>query len=163
MNIFVLDEYPGDAARYLCDKHVVKMILESTQILSTVSTERGFPGPYKITHANHPCTKWIASNPANWAWLMYHAITMCEEYSQRYSKIHKCQKLIYDLEENSPKIWAGTKFENHSDYWAAHTPFVQCMPDQYKKPNAVDAYRAYYIGAKKDIAKWSYSEKPSWF
>jgi hypothetical protein len=42
MNIFVLDEYPGDAARYLCDKHVVKMILESTQIISTGSTERGF-------------------------------------------------------------------------------------------------------------------------
>lgn len=84
MNIFAIDEFPGDAARHLCDKHVVKMILESTQLLSTVAQLRGFEAPYKKTHVNHPCTKWVAQHPANWAWLLKHAIYMTMEYSDRY-------------------------------------------------------------------------------
>ena len=164
MNIFVLDECPSKAAEYLCDKHVVKMILESTQILSTVAIQRGFEGPYNPTHGNHPCTKWIALHPANWAWLTRSAAFMCLEYEQRYQKVHKCAALLYRLEERAPEIWKGTRFEDRSDYYAEHTPFVQCMPEQYKQQNAVEAYRAYYKGEKAGFAKWRYpSVTPEWF
>lgn len=164
MNIFILDEFPGEAARNLCDKHVVKMILESTQLLSTVSQQRGFLGPYKITHVNHPCTKWVAQHPANWSWLMKHAIYMCYEYSDRYHKVHKCQPLIENLSNNSPIIWNGTCFQDHSDYYAEHTSFVQCMPEQYKQVDTVEAYRAYYRGEKKKFVKWTIPGKiPDWY
>ena len=36
MNIFVLDRNPVIAAQMQCDKHIVKMIVESGQMLSTV-------------------------------------------------------------------------------------------------------------------------------
>lgn len=41
MNIFVLSEGPVEAARMQCDKHVVKMIVETAQMLCTVGH-----GPY---------------------------------------------------------------------------------------------------------------------
>ena len=164
MNIFILDEHPYKAAENLCDKHVVKMILESTQLLSTVAQQKGFSGPYKPTHANHPCTKWVAAHPANWAWLVKHAAWMCIEYSERYLKVHKCAALINQLEERSAEIWKGSQFQDHSDYYAEHTEFMQCMPDQYKRQSAVEAYQAYYIGEKAGFAKWSYPSKtPEWF
>lgn len=164
MNIFILDECPAKASEYLCDKHVVKMILESTQILSTVAQLRGHSGPYKKTHQHHPCVKWVESDPANWAWLTRHAGFMCLEYEQRYQKIHKCAALLERLDEQSDEIWQMTRFENHSDYYAEHTPFVQCMPDSYKRNSAVEAYRSYYIGEKAGFAKWRYpSTIPEWF
>lgn len=164
MNIFILDEDPLAAARDLCNRHCVKMILESTQLLSTVAQLRGFEGPYKITHANHPCTKWIASHPANWAWLIKHASYMCYEYTSRYRKQHKCESLIEELESRSTTIWNGTDFKNHSDYYTEHKPFAQCMPEQYKQSNAVEAYRAYYRGEKRSFATWkSPAKTPDWF
>lgn len=162
MNIFAIEEFPGDAARHLCDKHVIKMILESTQLLSTVAQMRGHVGPYKVTHAKHPCTLWTARHPANWAWLVKHASYMAYEYTDRYGKRHKCHDLIDELDERSPAIWAGTQFEDHSDYYSSHTPFEQCMPEQYKRSNPVEAYRAYYIGEKARFATWKLN-KPSWF
>lgn len=163
MNIFVLNEFPGQAAKDLCDKHVVKMILESTQLLSTVTHQRGFEGPYKITHANHPCTKWVATAPANWAWLTLHAMYMCYEYSDRYHKKHKCQDLIQDFGSRGPEIWKTKDFENITLYME-HTPFAQCMPDQYRQADAVEAYRAYYRAEKRDIARWTEPGKaPEWF
>ena len=36
MNVFVLDDDPVVAAQLQCDKHVVKMIVESAQMLSTI-------------------------------------------------------------------------------------------------------------------------------
>lgn len=164
MNIFILDQDPTQAAMFLCDKHCVKMILESTQILSTVAQLRGFDGPYKITHKNHPVTQWVAKHPANWAWLVSHARFMCEEYRCRYNKVHKCEDLINELDSRSTKIWHDSRYEDHSDFWAQHTAFVQCVPEQYKQSNAVDAYRAYYIGDKSKFAIWKYpSITPPWF
>jgi hypothetical protein len=89
---------------------------------------------------------------------------MCIEYTQRYQKLHKCAALLQQLEDRSAEIWAGTRFEDHSDYYAEHTPFVQCMPEQYKRQNAVEAYRAYYKGEKAGFAKWRYpGTTPEWF
>ena len=80
MNIFVVDEDPEVAARQLCDKHVVKMILESAQMLCTVAHEHGFVAPYKKAHPKHPCTLWAGKSPENWSWLIAHGLAMPEQY-----------------------------------------------------------------------------------
>lgn len=60
MNIFYLDKDPKLCAQYHCDKHVVKMILESAQLLCTAVNEAAGKevAPYKSTHVNHPCSIW---------------------------------------------------------------------------------------------------------
>ena len=74
MNIFYLDKNPKLAAKYHCDKHIVKMIIEYAQILSTVHHLYNSPNEilnkiYKKTHINHPCVKWAASNLENYNFL----------------------------------------------------------------------------------------------
>ena len=147
MNIFVLHTNPEKAAQMLCDKHVVKMILETAQILSTVA-QRG----YKPTHAKHPCTLWAKESIQNWNWLCEHGIAMGKEYTARYGKVHKSIDVIQDLIDNPPDL------PNKG-----LTPFAQAMPDDYKCNDAVSAYRKYYINDKKDIAVWKYSETPDWY
>ena len=63
MNIFKLDESPVVSAKYACDKHVVKMILESAQMLCAVHPEG--TAPYKRSFYNHPCTKWVRESNLN--------------------------------------------------------------------------------------------------
>jgi len=103
MNIFFLDRSPIKAAKYLCDKHVCKMIIETTQILSTVirlhAEERGITlfgseDLYQITHRNHPCIKWARKSVHNFNWLVTHGLGICSEYRTRYNKTHKCEKII---------------------------------------------------------------------
>ena len=87
MNIFAVDADPKIAAQQLCDKHVVKMILESAQMLCAV-----FPNgdaPYRRAFYNHPCTKWARESAENYEWLLDHAYAMCQEYTRRYGKVHK--------------------------------------------------------------------------
>lgn len=157
INIFILNEDPGQAARDLCDKHCVKMILESTQLLCAVAHKRGFEVVYKPTHKNHPATIWLGKSSANWNWLCIHGFALSKEYTLRYKKIHKCQAIIQNMFDRTKEIWGEKKL------YTEHTPFMQCMPDEYKRESAVEAYRAYYRGAKADIAKWAHSEKPEWF
>ena len=76
MNIFVLHEQPDVAAQILCDKHVVKMILESAQMLCTVAHNHGYDAPYRRTHPKHPCTLWAGKSQENWDWLISHALAM---------------------------------------------------------------------------------------
>jgi hypothetical protein len=86
MNIFVVDEDPEVAARQLCDKHVVKMILETAQMLCTVAHNHGYEAPYKVAHPKHPCTLWAGKSAANWTWLIDHGLAMSEEYTERYGR-----------------------------------------------------------------------------
>ena len=65
MNIFVLDNDPFKAAEYQCDKHVVKMVLETAQLLCSAHET----APYKRTHYNHPCAIWTRSSLSNYMWL----------------------------------------------------------------------------------------------
>jgi hypothetical protein len=97
MNIFVVDTDPQVAARSLCDKHVIKMILESSQLLCTAFHELGvdFISPayfLKATHRNHPCAIWTRETAGNYLWLARHNLALCGEYTFRYGKIHKCQR-----------------------------------------------------------------------
>lgn len=148
MNIFVLDEDPVRAASFLCDKHM-KMALETAQILCTVSWQHGAPAPYRPTHKNHPCVIWAGEARGNWTWLQAHGVAISQEYTKRYGKRHASQKVIEGV--TLPPLPFGM------------TDFVQAMPDEYKGPCPVEAYRRYYLGAKKDIASWKLGGPPAWW
>ena len=142
MNIFYLHKDPYTAARFQYNKHVVKMILESAQILCTAHRFYGNKNvPYKATHINHPSTVWARENSLHYDWLYDHMIALGKEYTNRYGKEHlsitKC-KHLWCYPEDIP-----------------HEPFEQppqCMPDEYKDKCSVKAYWNYYIGEKHTVA-----------
>ncbi len=154
MNIFVLDEDPKVAATYHCDKHVVKMILETAQMLSTV--HRHFQTSqslevYKSVHVNHPATRWAGSTAGNYAWLLALGTELCHEYTYRYEKRHKTQDLL-----TGPLLMIPEALRQE------RTSFVQCIPERYKCGDAVTAYRQYYLGEKLHFARWSKRSSPYW-
>lgn len=155
MNIFILHSEPEKAAKMLCDKHVPKMFLETVQLLCGVFDH----APYKKTHYNHPCAKWLRESKANFDWLLSYGSTLAEEYTFRYNKIHKSEKVLDWVRENEYLI--------HTKYgmWYERTPFAQAMPEQYKCPkSATVAYRRYYKGDKARFAKWLKGRKePRWW
>jgi len=159
MNIFYLDRDPVKAANMMCDKHVVKMIIESAQMLST--THRVIDGDeiagkldlYKLAHKNHPSTKWVRASIWNYQWLYDHFVALCKEYTARYKKVHATERLIYPLEKPPLAI----------DSLKGFTDPPQCMPDYCKGDDTVVAYKNYYILEKASFAKWNYSEIPSWW
>jgi hypothetical protein len=153
MNIFVLDENPWKAAWYQCDKHVVKMILETAQLLCSAHWMTGGEAHYRLTHKNHPCSKWARESLNNYKWLAVHGRALCHEYTKRYNKVHKTQEVIYWCENNLPNIPSN-----------GLTEFPLAMPDDVKTPgDPVKSYRDYYRKYKKDIVKWNHSEKPEWY
>tara|TARA_Y100001973_G_C5198702_1_gene336097 strand:+ start:1039 stop:1497 length:459 start_codon:yes stop_codon:yes gene_type:complete len=151
MNIFILHKNPKRAAVDLCDQHIVKMILESAQMLCSA-----FPNntaPYKRAYYNHPCTVWTRTSKQNYKWLLDHADELCAEYTRRYSKRHKSQKVINWCRYHLHKI----TFPKYNQ-----TPFAQAMPDDYKNNCAVTAYRNYYKNEKLHFAKWKNNTQPLW-
>ena len=153
MNIFVLSEDPIIAAQMQCNKHVVKMILETAQMLCTVARQNGHHNaPYRATHAKHPCTIWASQSRENWTWLVAHGLSMCGEYTRRYGKTHKSESVIR---------WCAR--QPHSFTHQGLTPFAQAMPSKYKNDCAVTAYRSYYHGEKSDFAKWAHCPTPDWW
>ena len=161
MNIFFLDRRPDDCAEMHNDKHVVKMILESAQMLSTAHRELdGNNVPdilYKSTHKNHPSTIWTRSSKQHYDWLFRLFRMLSAEYSIRYSdhnfKVHKTWDKLGKLLEQAPK--------NIVDNGWVDPP--QCMPDHCKKPDTIDAYRNYYLTEKASISTWKYSNQPTWW
>lgn len=157
MNIFFLSEDPVLAAQFQCDKHVVKMVLETAQLLSTthrVLETEGLPDfLYKKTHANHPCAIWTRSSLANYKWLATHGIALTEEYTYRYNKRHKSEPILDWLNLNIPSL---------SDKTFNQPP--QAMPDEYKHFDCVTAYRQYYLEHKMKTIKceWTKRERPWW-
>lgn len=150
MNIFVLHEDPKIAAQQQCDKHVVKMVLESAQLLCTAVNLTGGEAKYKVTHKNHPCSVWARSTKGNFNWLKVHALALCEEYTRRYNKRHKSQDVI---EAVSDATIPDGELES----------FVLTMPEQYKTDNPIESYREFYRREKKGFAKWKHSSAPEWW
>jgi hypothetical protein len=178
MNIFVLAYDPLEAAKMHCDKHVVKMVLETAQLLSTahrvldgrpVEVDDGAGGTivrpyqlrmpernnalYKVSHINHPCSVWVRQNAFTYEWTFTLFRHLLEEYTFRYGKLHKCQELrqfLWYTPENIPLT-------------PNYIPFVQAMPDDCKDPSVVTAYRNYYNRYKHSFAKWTIREQPEWF
>lgn len=147
MNIFVLDTNPKLAAKYHCDQHVVKMILESAQMLSTVIGHG-----YKPTHVNHPCTVWLRQSQSNCQWLIELACHLNNEYKSRFG--HRVNHKSWDVIAENHIF----NFDHLPD--VPMTPFALAMPDQYKSDDAVYSYRNYYR-LQKPFATWR-NEKPEW-
>lgn len=153
MNIFALD-YDPYCGKNLMDKHVVKMPLETAQMLSTALRVHGVNDPrlYKEAYMNHPCTIWARKTRANFQWLCLHGLSICEEYNARYARTHACSSVIYAAKEYDQEIPEGPL-----------TPFACAMPDQYKiSEDPVINYRNYYRQGKKHLAEWR-GNKPAWY
>jgi hypothetical protein len=159
MNIFFLDEDVKKCAQYHVDKHVVKMILETAQLLCgvhhmTVHDTIHDTGqvPYKLSHKNHPCSIWCRESLSNYLYLCELGLELCKEYTYRYGKRHKSQDVIEWCLINKPNI-PDIEF----------TEPAKAMPDEYKVKSVVESYRNYYVGAKSGFAIWKNREKPFWF
>lgn len=153
MNIFVLDRDVGKCARYHSDRHVVKMTLESAQMLCTVLHMSGIEAPYRPTHIHHPCTLWAGRSLSNWLWLRELALALNDEYRYRYrrSSDHASGTVVKNLRE-PPLIDMGL------------TEFAQAMPEEYRIPgDPVGAYRRFYVAEKASFSTWTRRRVPDWF
>ena len=172
MNIFVTDPDPVISAQTLCDKHVVKMVLESAQMLSTAWREPNdlrsseFSSKYadehelyKTAHPNHPCSIWVRQARENYKWLYRHFVALCDEYTHRYGKSHASARL------KGPLMWRPFKPSALLDAIEEPYGFVLAMPDEYKSDDVFDSYRNYLINEKQHFAKWEKdpSRKPTWW
>ena len=140
MNIFYLHENPDISAKAMTNKHVVKMILESAQMLSTAHhVLDGYNELlYKKTHENHPSSVWVRISKQHYQWLLEHFIALSKEYTRRYHKEHKSYTTLYDLLKQPPNNLKDKGF----------TAPPQCMPPKYYKLHSKDAYRSYYVNEK---------------
>jgi len=156
MNIFCFDPIHSINAQQHCDKHVVKMIVEYAQLLSTahhvLDGDMAISNIYKATHINHPCAVWVRESSENYMYLWRLLRELLIEYRHRYGKEHKTELVhlaLYVLPRNIPDGY--------------QTEPAQAMPDQYKRSNVYDAYRAYFNGEKQHIAQWTGRKKPHWY
>ena len=177
MNIFALDTDPVVAAQSHCDKHVVKMIIEYAQLMSTahrvldgslyvdktaknrrikrwcLSNRHMEDVVYKASHVNHPSGVWTRATKANYEYMHTMWIALCQEYTHRYGRIHLTQSKLESILCNTPSnIPSGVL-----------TELPQAMPDDAKLSNVVEAYRNYYRIYKRDFAKWTKRQIPEWF
>lgn len=160
MNIFFLDPDPKLAAQYHCDKHVVKMIVETAQLLCTAHRLRDMSHEingvqlYKATHTGHPCGVWVRSSSFNYLWAYSLFRELGDEYTHRYGRSHATiDKFVKLLLVVPARV-----------YSVPFTAPPQCMPDKYKiEHDPVEAYRAYYRGDKARFAKWSRRGPPEWW
>ncbi len=162
MNIFYLDKCPTRAAQQQCDKHVVKMILESAQMLSTAHHEYNSDrAVYKTTHKNHPSTVWTRECTSNYRWLYDHMMALGDEYTRRYGKTHltiqKCRDALREPPEGMPwNVEAYRLYHISKADIIEHTQPPQCMPDEYKRECSIAAYRLYYASKADTIdMRWT--------
>lgn len=176
MNIFFIDTDPAIAAQQMIDKHVVKMILESAQLLSTAhrlldgtetkgKTKTGRnvkrwilnddrdPVVFQATHVNHPSAIWTRQSVENYNWLVEHFFALGTEYTYRYGKQHKCfGQLSYMLQ--SPPF-------NLKQY--DMTPMPSAMDKKYIiGDDPVQNYRNYYRYGKQSMHSWKNRNPPDW-
>jgi hypothetical protein len=176
MNIFYVDSDPVIAAQSLVDKHVIKMILETAQLLSTAhrvldgeeyvgksksgrKAKRWSLGDardytlYSATHINHPSAVWCRQSVENYLWLADHLFALGNEYTHRYGKRHSTiEKLGYQLQSPPYKLkeWDMTKMPS-------------CMDHQYiVSDDPIVNYRNYYQHGKTHLHRWTKREAPVW-
>ena len=141
MNIFVTDRCPIQSARNLPDKHIVKMPLETCQMLSIIYSDWYYGvgklykqdgTPYRTAHGafrKHPCTQWAAANQYNLAWLIRHGYALCHEYNLRYNKVHTCLDVIAQAERIYHKSFDNLMLSHASRKVA---DFTRAMPEYLK-------------------------------
>lgn len=152
MNIFYLSSDPVEAARLQCDKHVVKMILETAQLLSTAHAELDGESPaYKPTHKNHPSAVWVRKQRGHYEWAWRHMMALGQEYTKRYGKVHKTiaehAEVLRNFPKNMARDTARLTFEDPP----------QCMYDECRRDDTVTAYRTYYKAKENE---WADAGKP---
>lgn len=160
MNIFVTDQDAELSAKALCNKHLVKMVVETGQILSTAILHHApdTEGLYKPTHKNHPCVVWARTCRRSFLWLVDHGLFLAEEYQRRFRREHKTHSLLRRM----MSLWRLLPFAGQE-----MPPFVYCGPVEHSMPDVPQAYRSYLSakyqawGPKK--ARWTNSEPPPWF
>ena len=156
MNIFYLHRDAREAARMACDKHVVKMVIETAQMLCVAHTRlrrvANEKGLYLPVHVNHPSTKWARENRAQYEWLYQHFVALCDEYTHRYGKVHMTDQKLREKLSVSPDLPEGE-----------FTDPPQCMFDDVKTEDTVEAYREYYRVYKSGFARWTGRNVPDWY
>lgn len=158
MNIFYLDHNPVIAAEYHCDKHVVKMITESVQLLSTAHFARTSERlAYDPTHMNHPCVEWLLQTYANRLWLIALLRALHVEYQYRYETNHvhlayaKFQHVSHKLDESNLSV----------GWWHLTRPAL-AMPNDCKCTSPIESYRQYYRKHKVHLHHWKRRGAPAW-
>lgn len=158
MNIFAIEsDNKGDidwakSAQSLDNLRVVKMILESCQILSTVLNEQGIDAPYKSFNPKHPSCLWTAESSANFVRLVEHTAAMLEEYTERFGKTHKCDAVL----DRICSLYDKDNFDCHFE-----TPLRMAVPSAFRGSDIVESYRRYY--ANKDRVRYPAAKVPPWF
>ena len=171
MNIFVTDQCPIQSARNLPDKHIVKMPLETCQMLAIIYSDWYYGigqlhkldgKPYATTHGafrKHPCTIWAAESYWNLSWLISHGMALCDEYTARYNKVHACQPAIAE----AITIFEAA-FDFNVDIYKDSLPmsFTRAMPESIKFDKTIDTITAYkrYLNTKPWLAS-NYLRIPS--
>ena len=153
MNIFVTHPSPIQSARNLPDKHIVKMPLETCQMLAIIYSDWYYGvgklykqdgTPYATARGafrNHPCTQWAAANQYNLAWLIEHGLALCTEYNLRYDKVHTCEAVIYQAESIYRRCFDG----DITDAATRVDTFTRAMPEYIKYNNTISTIEAYKI------------------
>lgn len=161
MNIFVLDREPKKSALYHCNKHVVKMVLETAQLLSTairiVTQGKDNEKLYKLTHFNHPCSLWVRNKPENFYWTVDLGMCLASEFTFRFNKIHKSKIVIETCYEMAIQHGYLKNTENLPE-----PEFIYCGPDKYRENDVINSYRSYYQHEKVDFAKYTNRDFPEW-
>lgn len=144
MNIFVLSRNPVEAAQMMKRGHLIKMPLESAQMLCTALWSKNISAPYKPAYPKHPCNLWVQKSNENFEWLVKHSLELCRLYTLVYEKQHASETVINECKNLLP-------FNNDRI-----TPYAQAMPEKYKHTDSVIAYRSYYYHEKVDIVPKGY-------
>lgn len=162
MNIFLLDTDLESSVKSLCDQHVVKMTLETAQILSTAAFSLKLPRTswqYQPTHINHPCCIWAGESIVNFNWLSNYGQAISQEFSYRFNKIHGSQLTLDNLHR------LVTKTNQPESFALAIKPAHRTAIYKPRLPLdlAVIEYRNYYLRDKIDFARWSNNRLPPWW
>ena len=171
MNIFVTNQCPIQSARNLPDKHIVKMPLETCQMLSIIYSDwyygvgklyKSDGTPYRTAHGafrKHPCTQWAAESYWNLSWLISHGMALCDEYTARFHKHHACQPAIAE----AITIFEAA-FDFNVDIYKDSLPmtFTRAMPESIKFDTTIKTITAYtqYLNTKPWLAS-NYLRIPS--
>ena len=180
MNIFYLNKAPKICAEQHCDKHVVKMIVEYAQLLSTA--HRVIDGEeyedrsknnrkikrwklsnpnkdeiiYKACHVSHPSAIWVRKSSQHYLWLFSLFTELSKEYTQRYGKTHSTFRVLGELLSEVPTNLADNGF-------AEPPPAMKHFPDCIVQGDSIQSYQKYYVVAKQYFAKWTNRNIPTWY
>lgn len=173
MNIFFLSSDTKENSEFYCDKHVVKIITEIAQMLTSAAIRGNIPkslipltksgNPMKVSHPNHPMTKWVGDDRCNFLKACEIGLSLCEEYTYRYEKTHYNENTIRFYEALVREI-PDLKNQDMTIPPVCISPSSRCNTlDGFSNWHYINKYRAYYWMDKREFATWKNRETPWWF